>query len=84
MSDGLADDGAEKRRLEALAEAAYDAMYDAQPRAAKDHYDDARGFLSQAIDAAKRAGLHDEVARLTKRQEHITSVWASQFRGVGY
>ena len=72
----------EMRNYEKLAEAAYDAMYEASPRSAKDCCDDARGFLAEAIDLAKRAGLADEAARLTARCDHIVSVYNSQFRGI--
>ena len=72
---------AEMERNEKLAEAAYDAMYEASPRSAKDCFDDARGFLAEAIELAKRAGLADEAARLTARCDHIVSVYNSQFRG---
>jgi hypothetical protein len=72
----------EMKTNEKRAEAAYDAMYEASPRAAKDCFDDARGFLAEAIELAKRAGLADEAARLTTRCDHIVGVYNSQFRGV--
>ena len=72
----------ELERNEKLAEAAYDAMYEAKSYAVKDCFDDARGYFSKAIDIAKHAGLDDEVARLTARLDHIVSVYNSQFRGV--
>jgi len=72
----------EMKNKEKLAEAAYDAMYEASPRSAKDCFDDARGFLAEAIELAKRAGLADEAARLTARCDHIVSVYNSQFRGI--
>ena len=72
----------EMKKNEKLAEAAYDAMYDASPSSAKDCFDDARGFLNKAIDMAKRAGLEDEMARLTARRDHIVSVYHSQFRDI--
>jgi hypothetical protein len=72
----------EMKNNEKLAEAAYDAMYEASPSSAKDCFDDARGFLNKAIDMAKRAGLEDEMARLTARRDHIVSVYHSQFRGI--
>jgi hypothetical protein len=68
---------------EKLAEAAYAAMYEATPTAAKDRYDDARGHFAKAIDLAKRAGLDAEVTRLTARLDHIVGVYNSQFRGIG-
>ena len=67
---------------ERLAEAAYDAMYEARPSAAKDLFDDACGFFAKAIDLAKRAGRADDAARLTARRDHIVSVYDSQFRGI--
>jgi hypothetical protein len=70
------------KNKEKRAEAAYDAMYEASPRAAKDCCDDARGFLAEAIELAKRAGLADEAARLTARRDHIVGVYNSQFRGI--
>ena len=72
----------ELKNREKRAEAAYDAMYEASPRSAKDCCDDARGFLAEAIDLAKRAGLADEAVRLTARRDHIVSVYNSQFRGI--
>lgn len=73
---------ADMKENEKLAEAAYDAMYDASPSAAKDCLDDARGFFGKAIDLAKRAGLADEAARLSARCDHIVSVYDSQFRSI--
>jgi hypothetical protein len=72
------------RRYEALAEAAYSAMYEARPPAAKDCYDDARLNLGRAIDMARRAGYAGEVARLTARRGEIAEVYDRQFRRVGY
>ena len=50
-------------RYEQHAEAAYAAMYDARPPAAKDCYEDARSYLTKAIEMAKGANLPDDVAR---------------------
>jgi hypothetical protein len=69
--------------LERMAEGSYSAMYEARPHNVKDHYDDAQLYFSRAIDAAQRARLSDEVARLTNRRDHIIAVYNSQFRGVG-
>ena len=66
-----------------LAEAEYTAMYDARPSRAKDHYDDARHYFHQAIEAARRAGRETEVMHLTRRAAHIDMVYNTQFRGVG-
>jgi hypothetical protein len=73
---------AEMNNNERLAEAAYDAMYEARPSAAKDLFDDACGLFAKAIDLAKRAGLADEAARLTARCDQIVSVYNSQFRHI--
>ena len=67
---------------EKLAEAAYDAMYEARPSSVRDCYDDACGYLNAAIGIAKQAGLDDEVTRLTARRDHIVNVYNNQFRGV--
>ncbi len=68
-------------RLEALAEEAYTAMYDA--RRPKDYVDDALLHLQRAIDIAADGGEQDEVERLTKRKDHIWAVYNSQFRWIG-
>src|SRR5215470_1341894 len=70
-------------RLEALAEAAYDAMYEARLHGAKDRYEEARAHFDHAIEAAHRAGLHDEAARLKRRRDHVSRVYNSQFRYSG-
>ncbi|HLK23601.1 MAG TPA: hypothetical protein VKT30_02980 [Caulobacteraceae bacterium] len=70
--------------LEAQADAAEQAMYDAHPRLAKDHKDDALALLRRAADAARRSGLDAEAARLDARIENLIAVWDRQFRGVGY
>ena len=79
-------DDAELRRdiaaNEKLAEAAYDAMYEARPSGVRDCFDDACGYLAEAIGIAKQAGLDDEAMRLTARREHIINVYNHQFRGV--
>jgi hypothetical protein len=67
---------------EKLAEAAYDAMYRSSFPTAKDCFDDARSYFAKAIEIANRAGLEDEVVRLTARRDHIVSVYNTQFRGV--
>lgn len=70
-------------RLEALAEAAYDAMYEARAQGAKDHYEEARVHFDRAIEAAHRAGLSDEAVRLKRRRDHVSRVYNSQFRYSG-
>jgi hypothetical protein len=71
-------------RLQQRAEAAYAAMYDARPPAAKDCYDDARLYFTQAIDMATQANLADDVTRLTSRRNQITEIYNRQFRWAGY
>jgi hypothetical protein len=75
---------AKMARYEEHAEAAYDAMYDARPPAAKDHYEDARAYLTKAIAMAQGANLTEDVARLTARRRQITEIYNRQFRSVGY
>jgi hypothetical protein len=67
-------------RLEALAEAAHEAMYEARLRGAKGCYDEARAHFAGAIEAAQRANLHEEAARLKRRRDHVARVYNSQFR----
>ena len=68
---------AEVARLEALAEAAYDEMYETRSPAGP--YSDLKDFFASAIGAAERAGLHDEAKRLNARLEHCKQVYRSQF-----
>lgn len=70
-------------RLEALAEAAYDAMYEARLHGAKNRYEEARFYFDGAIEAAHRARLHEEAARLKRRRDHVGRVYNSQFRYSG-
>jgi hypothetical protein len=72
----------EMERNEKLAEAAYDAMYEASLASAKDCFDDARGYFAKAIGIAMRAGLADEAERLIARRDHVVSVYDSQFRRI--
>lgn len=71
--------GSEKLKwLEAQAEQAYDAMYDAR-FGTTGHYSDAKEFFSDAIALARELGLDDEAERLEKRLAHIKQVYRSQF-----
>jgi hypothetical protein len=70
-------------RLEALAEAAYDAMYEARLHGAKNRYEEARFHFDRAIEAAHRARLFEEATRLKRRRDHIGRVYNSQFRYSG-
>ena len=73
------DSRKEVAKYEALAEAAYDEMYDARSPAAR--YSDLKDFFAMAIGAAERAGLHDEAQRLSARLDHCKKVYRSQFSG---
>jgi hypothetical protein len=68
---------AEVARYEALAEAAYDEMY--ETRSPTGPYSDLKDFFSLAIGAAAKARLHDEAKRLSARLEHCKQVYRSQF-----
>ena len=73
------DDAArdEMARFEAQAEKAYDAMYDSRNPAAC--YADLKDSFTAAIGAAKRAGLHQDADRLTKRLDHCRQIYRKQF-----
>jgi hypothetical protein len=73
------DSRAEVARLEALAEAAYEEMYETRSPAGP--YSDLKDFFALAIVAAERAGLHDDAKRLNARLEHCKKVFRSQFAG---
>ncbi len=70
--------------LVAKADAAEEAMYEARPRAAKDHKDDALGLLERAAAMADRMGMEEEALRLRTRRDNLIAVWDRQFRGAGY
>jgi len=67
----LAEDPIQARvdlvRFAAFAEACAESMEAGPPPAARGHYEEACGFFVHAIDAAQRAGLAQEVARLKTR-----------------
>ena len=69
--------------LEALAEAAYDAMYEAKLVGAKERYEEARLNFARAIESARRAHLPQEAARLTRRRNQVARIYNSQFRYTG-
>jgi hypothetical protein len=64
---------------EALAEKAYDEMYDSRSPAAC--YSDLKDYFAQAIGAAERFGLVEEAKRLSARLDHCKQVYRSQFAG---
>jgi hypothetical protein len=65
--------------LEALAEKAYDEMYDSRSPAAC--YSDLKDYFADAIRVAKQAGLTEEAERLAHRLAHCKAVYRSQFSG---
>ena len=69
--------------LEARAEAAYAALYEARPYAQKDLKDDACLFLLQAMKIAQALGRTQDAARLKARSDEITAAFNSQFRNIG-
>jgi hypothetical protein len=64
-------------QLEALAEKAYDEMY--ETRSPAGCYSDMKDCFADAIGVAERAGLEAEAKRLTARLEHCRAVYRSQF-----
>jgi hypothetical protein len=70
-------------RLEAFAEAAYEAMRESRLHGARSRYEEARTHFDRAIEAAQRARLHDEAARLKRRRDQIGQVYNGQMRYSG-
>jgi hypothetical protein len=66
--------------LEALAEKAYDEMYETRSPAGP--YSELKELFALAIGAAERAGRPDEVARLSRRLDHCRQVYRKQFSGL--
>jgi hypothetical protein len=79
MASADEDRRKEIAKYEALAESAYNEMYDARAPAAR--YSDLKDYFAMAIGAAERAGLHDEAKRLNVRLDHCKNVYRSQFAG---
>ena len=75
MASSDEDSRKEVAKYEALAETAYNDMYDSRSPAGC--YSDLKDFFAMAIGAAERAGLHDEAKRL----KHCKDVYRSQFAG---
>jgi hypothetical protein len=63
--------------LEALAEKAYDEMY--ETRSPFGSFSELKDCFAEAIGVAERAGLEAEAKRLTARLEHCRAVYRSQF-----
>jgi hypothetical protein len=72
-----ADAAAHVARLEALAEKAYDDMY--ETRYPTGCYADLKDYFVDAIGVAERAGLTADAERLRKRLDHCKKVYRSQF-----
>jgi hypothetical protein len=79
MSEPTEDVLATIARLEALAEKAYDEMY--ETRSPHGPYSELKDRLAEAIGIAERAGLEAETKRLTARLAHCRAVYRSQFSG---
>ena len=68
------------RWLEAHAEQAYSAMYEARPGSdLAARYSDAKEFLHDAIGLAQRLGQAEEAERLSQRLTEIKTVFRRQF-----
>ena len=79
MSDTSEQALAAIARLEALAEKAYEAMYETRYPAGL--YAEMKDCFTEAIGIAERAGLDAEAKRLTARLTHCRAVYRSQFSG---
>jgi hypothetical protein len=75
----LDDELRKMAEFEALAEKAYDEMYETRFPAGL--YGEMKDFFASAIGAAGRAGRPDEVAPLTRRLAHCREVYRKQFAG---
>jgi len=78
----MADRRLRIEELEAAAEAAYAAMYNAPASgSAAGHYSEAKECLHDAIGLARQAGLAASEARLRARLAEIKAVFRAQFDG---
>ncbi|MEQ1610385.1 MAG: hypothetical protein ABL956_15675 [Hyphomonadaceae bacterium] len=76
----MSDDEARLRDLEARAEQAYDAMYEARDNsAAMVCYSDAKEYFRDAIGLSHRIGSAGDAERLMQRLAHVKAVFRSQF-----
>lgn len=71
-------------QFEELAEASYEAMYDARPPIAKEYFEAARRYFQLAIDKAGEENDLARVDRLKRRLAEVVSLYDHQFRYVGY
>jgi hypothetical protein len=79
MSDPTDAARAHMAKFEALAEQAYDDMYES--RSPRICYSNLKDYFVDAIAAAERAGLPAEAKRLQDRLRHCVKVYRSQFAG---
>ena|SRR5579872_5492209 len=70
-------------RLEAFAEAAYQAMRECRPQIARGRFEEARMHFDRAIEAAQHARLTDEAGRLQRRRDQISQIYNGQMRYSG-
>ena len=76
----MSDDESRLRDLEARAEQAYDAMYEARDKsAATVCYSDAKEYFRDAIGLSRRIGATGDAERLMQRLAHVKAVFRSQF-----
>lgn len=76
----MSDNIARVRELEALAERAYDQMYEAHnPSGAAACYSEAKDCFREAISLAHRIVAAEDAARLEARLAHVKAVFRSQF-----
>lgn len=77
---GRTSDLEQLAHLKAMAEKAYDDMYEARSSsAATAAYSDAKECFTDAIGLARQLELKEEVEALEKRLAHIKAVFRSQF-----
>jgi hypothetical protein len=74
-----ADELRRMAELEALAEKAYDEMYETSSPTGL--FGEVKEFFALAIGAAECAGRPDEAVRLTKRLDHCREVYRKHFCG---
>lgn len=75
---GESDDERRLEALVALAEEAYDALYDS-PGSATARYSDVKEAFYDAIRLAREIGKEEEAKRLSERLAHIKEVFRRQF-----
>lgn len=79
MADATEAARAEMAKYEMLAEQAYNEMYES--RSPRTCYSNLKDYFADAIGAARRAGLPEEVKRLEQRALDCRRVYRSQFAG---